>query len=183
MYKLFPLNNQYLVSDSGKILSQITDKFIGTNKDAYGYYRFSCMIDGSYRHIPVHRAVALTWIDNPDNLPFVNHIDGDKTNNSVDNLEWCTDTHNKRHAKELGLMAKGSEHWNTKLTDEVVNMICEMFAYGYTTGDVVKAFNVSRGTALNIRARRTWTHISKHYSWDKNNKYRNQRAETIETTA
>lgn len=183
MYKPFPLNNQYLVSSSGKILSQVTDRFIGTNKDAYGYHRFSCMIDGKYKHIPVHRAVAITWIDNPDNLPSVNHKDGDKTNNSVGNLEWCTDVHNKRHAKELGLIARGSKHWSTKLTDEVVNAICEMFAYGYTTGEVVKAFNVPRGTALNIRARRTWTHISERYKWDKNVKYRNQRAETIETTA
>lgn len=182
MYRPFPLNPQYLVSNTGKVLSQITDKFVGSGKDVYGYHRFSCKIDGIYKHISVHRAVALTWIDNPDNLPFVNHKDGNKDNNHVENLEWCTDRQNKHHAKETGLMSKGSDHWNTKLTDEVVNMICEMFAYGYTTGEVVKAFNVSRGTALNIRARRTWTHISKYYKWDKLNKYRNQRAETIEST-
>ena len=182
MYKQFPINPQYLVSDTGKILSQITDRFIGTNKDAYGYHRFSCKVNDCYKHIPVHRAVAITWIDNPDNLPFVNHKDGNKENNSVSNLEWCTDRYNKNHAKELGLISKGKDHWNTKLTDEVVHLICEMFAYGFTTGDIVNKFGVSRGTALNIRGRRTWTHISNYYVWDKKNKYRNQRAETIEST-
>lgn len=58
---------------------------------------------GEKRHGSVHRIVAKTFIPNPNNYPMVNHIDGDKSNNAVSNLEWCTAGHNTRHAYKTGL--------------------------------------------------------------------------------
>lgn len=57
-----------------------------------------------------HRIVANLFIPNPDNLPEVNHIDGDKSNNSVDNLEWCTKAYNRQHALRLGLWKHTDSH-------------------------------------------------------------------------
>ena len=68
-------------------------------------YKFVCLRkDGKNRNCLVHRLVAEAFIPNPLNLPKVNHKDGCKLNNTVDNLEWCTQAYNLRHAVEIGLV-------------------------------------------------------------------------------
>ncbi len=64
----------------------------------YGYNRISLFVDGVDKKYHVHRLVAQTYIPNPDNLPQVNHIDEDKTNNNVTNLEWCSGQYNLEYS-------------------------------------------------------------------------------------
>jgi hypothetical protein len=68
-----------------------------------GYYNANMSVDGVSHYRFIHRMVAEAFIPNPENLPFVNHIDGNKKNNNVENLEWCTEQENNIHALETGL--------------------------------------------------------------------------------
>jgi len=100
----------YEISNTGKIKSltrTITDingrSFTLTGKekipyiDAEGYYIIGLSKDGIKKNLKVHRLVALTFIPNPKNLPFVNHKDENKLNNNINNLEWCTQEYNNAY--------------------------------------------------------------------------------------
>lgn len=85
-----------------------------------GYKRIVLMKDAKKKRYMCHRLVALTFIDNPNNLPFVNHIDGNRGNNSVNNLEWCTQEENEQHAiNVLGKTMKGKTNPKTVLCVEL----------------------------------------------------------------
>ena len=72
------------------------------------------------RNFTVHRLVAMCFLPNPENLPQINHIDGEKTNNKTSNLEWCTQQHNMDHAAKLGLVNNcGDNNWTRKYPERV----------------------------------------------------------------
>ena len=102
----------YEVSDDGQVRNYKTKKLLkqGVNK-SYPYARvsFSLGCSGTPKIMFIHRLVAEAFINNPENKPQVNHIDGNKLNNNVDNLEWVTNKENQIHAWETGLQ---------KITDE-----------------------------------------------------------------
>ena len=103
---------KYQVSNLGYIKSLLMwtgDKYIKRDKilrrqlNKNGYLYVSLSINGKVKKFKVNRLVAETFIDNPYNLPITNHKDGDKTNNCVNNLEWCNYSDNLKHAYKLGL--------------------------------------------------------------------------------
>lgn len=71
-------------------------------KERNGYMRVKFSVDGKLVCLLVHRIIAASFLPNPDNLPEVNHKDNDRTNNSVDNLEWCTSQYNSNYKKNFG---------------------------------------------------------------------------------
>ena len=92
-------NLDYLVTVEGRVFSLKTMRFMKTAKRPDGYVYVNI---GRKTH-RVHRLVALTYIPNPDNKEQVNHIDGNKTNNMLCNLEWATSSENMKHACDTGL--------------------------------------------------------------------------------
>lgn len=84
--------------------------FLKPAKDSKGYLRCALSKENKLRTFKIHRLVAQAFIPNPLNLPQVNHIDGDKTNNCVSNLEWCDNSYNQRHAYSNGLNPKHVGH-------------------------------------------------------------------------
>lgn len=88
--------------------------------DPDGYLRVCATVNGKHMNYPVHRMVALAFISNPENKPTVNHIDGNKRNNSVNNLEWATQMEQNHHAIRMGL-SEGTMQAARKVSKDVVS--------------------------------------------------------------
>ena len=106
IYHGVDLGDYYLVSNTGEIKGVKTGKIRKKNINHKGYY-FVCVSLGNRESKPlikIHRAVAETFLINENNYPVINHKDGDKLNNNVDNLEFCTYQQNTQHAVENNLI-------------------------------------------------------------------------------
>lgn len=87
----------YMVDTKGNVFSLKRKKIMTPCKSNNGYMQVHLSIDGVMKSHKIHRLVAKTFIPNPYNLPQVNHKDEDKTNNCVENLEWCTQSYNMNY--------------------------------------------------------------------------------------
>lgn len=106
MYDGIDYGNLYLISDEGNIYGLKSGKIRKKNVNHEGYYFVNISYGSRQKKkcIKVHRAVAENFLDNPNQLPQVNHIDGNKLNNNVSNLEWVTAKENIKHAFENNLI-------------------------------------------------------------------------------
>jgi hypothetical protein len=98
--------DNYIIHSTGKVFSVKSNKFLSQHKCNSGYYQICLCSNGKAKNVMVHRLVAIYFIPNPENKPCVNHKDGNKLNNDVLNLEWCTYRENSVHAQITGLSKK-----------------------------------------------------------------------------
>lgn len=105
-------NGLYQISNAGRVRKAETGKTakyrILTNHRNQHYYYTTLRISGISKNFLIHRLVAEAFISNPRLCKYVNHIDGDKLNNSISNLEWCTHQENCQHAARIGLIKSKS---------------------------------------------------------------------------
>lgn len=120
-------------------------------KDRDGYCRCSVQkLDGTWTSQPVHRLVAKAFIDNPDNKSAVNHIDGNRTNNRVTNLEWVTPRENVLHSFKYGVRKTCKDvPKRTLLTDFQISQIDKLRTL-YTVNQLAKVFNIEYQSLKNI---------------------------------
>ena len=110
----------YSISDNGTVYDS-KNNVIPEWIDRYGYKHVSLIIENKRRNKKIHRLVGLLFLDNPENLPCINHIDGNKQNNNVTNLEWCTYYHNNKHARDMKLndvSLSNHNKWNDSIFRE-----------------------------------------------------------------
>ena len=149
----------YIVTKEGSIISKYTGKqlYVHTNKKGYQFVRM--YIDGTAKTYLVHRVVAQTYIPNPRCKSEVNHKDGNKSNNAAWNLEWVTAQENVDHSVVTGLVKRGIDRPNAKLTDADIYNIRNLREAGATYYELGRQFNIAYQTAHKICTRQTYTHI------------------------
>ncbi len=152
----------------GRVLKPYTDK--------YGYYQNIVSIDGNSKVSPAHRFVALAFfpIDNPEKW-VVNHKDGNKQNNKIDNLEWTTVIENCRHAHRTGLVNHTAENNPaTKLKNsDIINIRNSWKPRVVTFKHLSQKYSVSISTIRNIVRNKSWKTIpinQKYEHWGKRKK-------------
>ena len=156
-------DGKYQVSNLGRVKSfkRKTPHILKPNVVRCGYLVVALYCDKKIYYTSVHRLVAETFISNPFNKPQVNHINGDKSDNRVDNLEWCTAAENIHHAYALGLRSERNPR--AKLTDEQVAFVREnpdglngvklavKFGVGKTTISAIQRGEVYKNASGRIR--------------------------------
>ena len=164
----------YQVSNLGNVRS-LDRKIIYSNGKIYiakgknlkptlrknGYYYVTSAKNSNKPKFDIHKLVAFVFIDNPNNYPCVNHIDGNKYNNRIDNLEWCTYSENAIHADRLGLKLRtyGESNGMSKLTKDDILKIRNLLDEGIKGKDISKMFNIAQSTVSLIKNNKLWSHI------------------------
>lgn len=160
----------YRVTDCGKVYSLKRNKLIELKPDitSGGYFRVTLSNAGVTKRYTVHRLVAMHFINNLGDKPFVNHKDGNKKNNHYSNLEWCSCAENTKHAFDSMLRLHGETAPNSQLSDEVVHQVCSLIQQGLRRKQILD-LNIhpllTKSKFDDIRSRSCWRRVSQHYCW------------------
>lgn len=164
------IKTDYKVTSDGEIISLKNGKrkYLKPQKFRHGYLYVNLWVDGICYRDTIHRLVAKAFISNPYDLPEVNHIDGDKENNCVDNLEWASSKYNTHHAWNNNLCTNYGEksHLNKYKEDTIVH-ICELLMSGMQPKEISKITGLSQTMISDIREKKIWRHVTKRYKFPK----------------
>tara|TARA_R110000737_G_C14376353_1_gene449735 strand:+ start:168 stop:692 length:525 start_codon:yes stop_codon:yes gene_type:complete len=134
------------------------DKIRSSTFNGRGYLQLGLTKNGKCKTCKVHRLVSETFIPNIEGKKEVNHLDGNKANNILSNLEWCTPSENVQHAYDTGLKVapKGENNTNSKFNNQD---ILDIRASNDLHRVIAERYNVTRPTISSIKSRKTWKHI------------------------
>lgn len=145
-----------------KIFRKLKERFLRLNPSSDWYPIVSLHKKSKVEVKQVHKIVGLLFVKNPDNLPYLNHINGIKTDNRSTNLEWCTHLFNMRHAFTTGLIPNGERNHKAKLTDQKVRAIKRLLKINPKTNQkaLSEKLNISRSVINAIAKGRKWKYVA-----------------------
>jgi len=157
----------YSINKSGQIWSYVSNRFLKERGSGRKYLKKIKDCKRDYRTIVlskngvpcyfyIHRLVAQIFIENPDSKPQVNHIDANKRNNNVENLEWCTSMENIEHSKKNKLNPRGQQIIQSKLTEKDVLNIRRHLEDKMSQYKIAKDYGVKQSTISLIKLRKSW---------------------------
>mgnify|MGYP002516354426 CR=1 FL=1 len=161
----YKLKFNYYVRDDGTIYSEQTNKILSPQLDKNGYEKIQMMsTDGKRHRYSVHRLVLENFapVENMASLQ-VNHKDGNKRNNKLDNLEWVTNYENTQHAIHNKLRDfNGEQNPSAKLTEKNIYDIIELFHKGLSCAAIARQYGVCSSTIERIKSRKSWVSVTKN---------------------
>lgn len=156
----------YEITRTGEIRRKIGDRcrthrYPSQHYDKDGYKTVALFNNSKRKTCKVHRLVADTFIPNPLDKPHVNHKNGKKDDNYVNNLEWATESENTIHAHETGLVKKrlGSNVGTSKLNEDSVAEIKKLLMQGNKQYKIAEQFGVSKQLISCIKKGEIWSHV------------------------
>lgn len=177
MYKKLYLAGKetyYSINEYGKIRNDMTGNFL--KEDTLGRYkRVVLYLDGKRRKMSVHRLVAFAFIgfDIEDENIYINHLDGNKSNNFYKNLEISDCKRNSEHAALHNLVIYGEDHYKTTHSDKIIHKICKLLEKGYHYQDIANKLNVPYSMVSHIANFESRSRISSKYNIPKRVKRNN----------
>jgi hypothetical protein len=152
--------NHKVCCSNGRSRIQV-GRIITSHLNKKGYLQVSLSNKGKILHTFVHRLSSIAFIPNPENELQVNHINGIKTDNRIENLEWCTNRENQLHAVKNNLINpnSGEKHHNSKLTNKQVVRIRELHKTGITNIKLALYYNISATAMSKILRNETYINI------------------------
>lgn len=123
-----------------------------------GYHFLDLGNGKNIKRFSIHRLVAMAFLDNPENKPMVNHINGIKNDNRIENLEWCTASENQLHSIRAQLRTTvGEKNSQCKINEEVAKLI---FEDKRVYREISNCYGVSIPTVSDIKRGYSWTHVT-----------------------
>lgn len=152
----------YAVSNFGNVKNTRRNKVLKCKITKWGYHKVNLSKDGVLKTYLVHRLVADTFIPNPDNLPQINHRDECKTNNRVDNLEWCSDGYNQNYGTRNERISR------SKINSPLISkpIVCVETGIVYQSGyDVERRLGYDQGNVCNCCNGKNKTAYGYHWQY------------------